>query len=304
MERRAHPTDAAGAGRGLSGPRPQAASCDLRERACCAYGLRTRASDPRAALDHVGLAWGVLVVPPVRSGGAVDVVAVIEDQVRDAVRRLGVDPLREPDTVRTLVDQAISSYPAADMVQDLGGVDDVQAVAREVHDAVAGFGALQRFFDDPEVEEVWINEPGRVFVARRGRSELTTTVLSEAGGPRPGGADAAVVRPPPGPGQPVRRRGPAGRQPPARGDPGHHRAALGGQHPAVRAARLPCRGPGRARHAHPPGRPVPGRGRRQRPERGGGRWDPGRKDDTTDLHMCAQPSTPGSATPATTTQRG
>jgi pilus assembly protein CpaF len=29
------------------------------------------------------------------------------------------------------------------------------------------------------VEEVWINEPGRVFVARRGRSELTTTILTE-----------------------------------------------------------------------------------------------------------------------------
>jgi hypothetical protein len=26
---------------------------------------------------------------------------------------------------------------------------------------------------------VWINEPGRVFVARRGRSELTTTILTE-----------------------------------------------------------------------------------------------------------------------------
>jgi len=26
----------------------------------------------------------------------------------------------------------------------------------------------------------WINEPGRVFVARRGRSELTTTILGEA----------------------------------------------------------------------------------------------------------------------------
>jgi len=27
---------------------------------------------------------------------------------------------------------------------------------------------------------IWINEPGRVFVARRGRSELTTTILGEA----------------------------------------------------------------------------------------------------------------------------
>jgi pilus assembly protein CpaF len=43
---------------------------------------------------------------------------------------------------------------------------------------VAGFGPLQRWFDDPEVEEIWINEPGRVFIARRGRTELTTTILA------------------------------------------------------------------------------------------------------------------------------
>jgi pilus assembly protein CpaF len=43
---------------------------------------------------------------------------------------------------------------------------------------VAGFGPLQPFLDDPEIEEIWINEPGRVFVARRGRSELTTLILT------------------------------------------------------------------------------------------------------------------------------
>ena len=42
---------------------------------------------------------------------------------------------------------------------------------------MAGYGPLQRWLDDPEVEEIWVNEPGRVFVARRGRSELTTTIL-------------------------------------------------------------------------------------------------------------------------------
>jgi pilus assembly protein CpaF len=35
------------------------------------------------------------------------------------------------------------------------------------------------FLDDPTVEEIWINEPGRVFVAREGRSELTTTMLTD-----------------------------------------------------------------------------------------------------------------------------
>jgi pilus assembly protein CpaF len=51
-------------------------------------------------------------------------------------------------------------------------------VARAVLDAVAGFGPLQPFLDDPTVEEIWINEPGRVFIARRGRSELTTLILT------------------------------------------------------------------------------------------------------------------------------
>ena len=32
---------------------------------------------------------------------------------------------------------------------------------------------------DPAVEELWINEPGRVFIARRGQSELTTTILND-----------------------------------------------------------------------------------------------------------------------------
>src|SRR5699024_2801646 len=36
-----------------------------------------------------------------------------------------------------------------------------------------------RYFDDPEIEEIWINAPSRIFVARRGRSELTTIILTD-----------------------------------------------------------------------------------------------------------------------------
>ena len=46
--------------------------------------------------------------------------------------------------------------------------------AKSVLDAVAGFGPLQQYLDDPTVEEIWINEPGKVFVARNGVAELTT----------------------------------------------------------------------------------------------------------------------------------
>jgi len=54
---------------------------------------------------------------------------------------------------------------------------DLSDAVRSVLDAVAGFGPLQRHLEDPTVEEIWVNEPGRVFVARDGRSELTTTIL-------------------------------------------------------------------------------------------------------------------------------
>ena len=45
---------------------------------------------------------------------------------------------------------------------------------------LSGFGPLQPYLDDPEVEEVWVNSPDRVFAARRGRHELTNLVLSRA----------------------------------------------------------------------------------------------------------------------------
>lgn len=37
---------------------------------------------------------------------------------------------------------------------------------------------FQELYDDPTVEEIWINEPGRIFVARAGKSELTSLILN------------------------------------------------------------------------------------------------------------------------------
>jgi pilus assembly protein CpaF len=40
------------------------------------------------------------------------------------------------------------------------------------------FGPLQELMEDSEIEEVWINSPNRIFVARRGISELTNLTLT------------------------------------------------------------------------------------------------------------------------------
>lgn len=91
--------------------------------------------------------------------------------MRDAVRSSGIDPLRDPESVRLLVDAVVRDAMAVAPIDE--------SVGPAVFHAVAGFGPLQVFLDDPSVEEIWINEPGRVFVARDGRHELTTVVLRE-----------------------------------------------------------------------------------------------------------------------------
>jgi len=39
------------------------------------------------------------------------------------------------------------------------------------------FGPLQIFMDDPNIEEIWINTPQRIFIAKGGKSQITNLVL-------------------------------------------------------------------------------------------------------------------------------
>ncbi|WP_448071410.1 CpaF family protein [Georgenia yuyongxinii] len=107
-------------------------------------------------------------------------VSLLESEVRELVRRRGVDPLRDAASVRSLVAVALADYDDRSLAGLVPPLADPGAAAKEVVDAVAGLGPLQQYLDDPEVEELWINEPGKVFVARAGRAELTTTILDDA----------------------------------------------------------------------------------------------------------------------------
>jgi pilus assembly protein CpaF len=108
-----------------------------------------------------------------------EAVRIITEQVRSRVRRDGADLAGDG----TLTDQYVRDEVRRYSERALGGsmpmlADEYQA-AREVVAALTGFGALQPFLDDPDIEEIWINSPTRVFVARDGVPELTTMVLTE-----------------------------------------------------------------------------------------------------------------------------
>ena len=102
----------------------------------------------------------------------------IESEVRERIRSSGVDPRRDVAAVRALVDDALERWETRSLTGDVAPLLDPEATARAVMDAVAGFGPLQPYLDDPEIEEIWINEPQQVFVARGGEPELTATMLS------------------------------------------------------------------------------------------------------------------------------
>jgi pilus assembly protein CpaF len=79
--------------------------------------------------------------------------------------------------VRRLVEGVVAAYDERSLTRALPPLADQAVAVKRVLDEVAGFGPLQVYLDDPTVEEGWINEPGTVFVARGGLSELTTTIL-------------------------------------------------------------------------------------------------------------------------------
>jgi pilus assembly protein CpaF len=110
----------------------------------------------------------------------VDGVAILETEVRELIRRRGIDPIRDRPGVVSLVTDVIADYDGRSVVGAVPPLVDAVAAHKAVVDAVAGLGPLQKYLDDPEVEEIWINAPTQVFVARRGESELTTTILTDS----------------------------------------------------------------------------------------------------------------------------
>ena len=71
-----------------------------------------------------------------------DALAAVEDEVREIVRRRGLDPMADAPAMRTLVSQVIADFEE----RSLGGghppLADPDEAARTILDAVAGFGPL------------------------------------------------------------------------------------------------------------------------------------------------------------------
>jgi len=99
--------------------------------------------------DRAAVIWGAIV----------EAVRIVEDEVRELIRRRGLDPLRQTGEVRRLVEAAVLDYDERALLAPLPPIGPLETARRFVFDAVAGFGALQPLLDDPAIEEIWLNAP-------------------------------------------------------------------------------------------------------------------------------------------------
>ena len=110
---------------------------------------------------------------------AAPVATVVAERVRERLRAERSDPTRDPEFAAAIARAEVRRHNDFALARGLAPVDDETACVREVLAAVSGFGPLQAYLDDPTVEEVWINAPDRVFVARSGVAERTPLVLTD-----------------------------------------------------------------------------------------------------------------------------
>ena len=90
--------------------------------------------------------------------------SIITDQVRERVRRDGVDLRTDRELAGRYVRDAVQRYSERALGGSVPLLADEAHTTRQIVATLTGFGALQPFFDDPEIEEIWINGPDRVLV--------------------------------------------------------------------------------------------------------------------------------------------
>lgn len=107
--------------------------------------------------------------------------AHVAERVRERLRAEHTDPARNPDIAVQFARAEVRRHNDFALARGLATVDDEASCVRDVLAAVAGYGALQIYLDDPTVEELWINAPDRIYVARNGKSERVALTLTESG---------------------------------------------------------------------------------------------------------------------------
>lgn len=105
---------------------------------------------------------------------------LVAERVRHRLRLEQIDPAAAPGESLRIAQDEVRRHNDVTLARGGAMIDDEAGCVRDVLAAVSGFGALQPLLDDPTIEEIWLNSPEHVFVARGGVAERTDLRLTEA----------------------------------------------------------------------------------------------------------------------------
>jgi pilus assembly protein CpaF len=100
-------------------------------------------------------------------------------RVRDRLRVERIDPARDPEAAHRFALAEVRRHNDVALARGLPLIEDEAGCVRGALAQVTGFGLLQPYLDDTGVEEIWINAPDRIFVARAGVSEQVPIRLTD-----------------------------------------------------------------------------------------------------------------------------
>ncbi|MFG6285550.1 CpaF family protein [Actinotignum schaalii] len=103
----------------------------------------------------------------------------IEERVRATIRHRGIDPRRDTAFLENLVGETLTTFKDESVRGEHAALADTESVRSHLISQLSGYGPLQKFFDDPQVEEIWINAPDKIFVARAGVSARVDLTMTE-----------------------------------------------------------------------------------------------------------------------------
>ena len=109
----------------------------------------------------------------------------IRSEVREELRQLlDAEQLLEPgpgaaERVELLVSERIAAWGRRSATLGEPALADPERLARRIVDDLLGLGPLQPLLDDPEVEEIIVNGPQRIFAIAGGRKRLSDVVFED-----------------------------------------------------------------------------------------------------------------------------
>lgn len=105
---------------------------------------------------------------------------IVTERVRQRLRTERIDPSSAGEQARLIAQAEVRRHNDLALSRGSDTIDDEAGCVREIMASVSGYGALQSYLDDPEIEEIWLNAPDKIFFSKGGKTTRAPLRLTDA----------------------------------------------------------------------------------------------------------------------------